>query len=278
MSDQNIFSNGVTPTGGTDNGGGATPPNGQSAQPFADLLGSIKNERGEPKYKDVQTALEALRHSQEYIPTLKQEKEANDAKLAALAAEVERLKNIEQTVAQLTQQQQPQQQQPAPVGVTEDVVATLVNQTLTQREQAAKKAANVNSVVTALTQKLGGEADKEFYKKAEELGMTAEQMNNLAAQSPTAVLKLFGLEGNKVQTSSSLPVQSSVNTAGLQPQQHSYIGRNETTANVGATTQELMAEAANSKQLVEELHKQGLSTYDLTDPKIYKKYFSKNKG
>jgi hypothetical protein len=276
MSDQNIFQ-GTQPTGAPA-GGDATPQPGSSAQPFADLLGSIKNERGEPKYKDVQTALEALRHSQEYIPTLKQEKEATDAKLAALAAEVERLKNIEQSVAQLTQQQQAQRDTPA-AGVTEDAVANLVNQTLTQREIAAKKTANVSSVVAALTQKLGAEADKEFYKKAEELGMTAEQMNNLAAQSPTAVLKLFGLEGTKPQSiPSGSPVQSSVNTAGLQPQQHSYVGRNQTSINVGATTQDLMEETQNSKKLVEELHNQGLSTYDLTDPKIYKKYFGVKKG
>ncbi len=273
MSDQNIFQ-GTQPTGAPA-GGDATPQPGQSIQPFADLLGSIKNERGEPKYKDVQTALEALRHSQEYIPTLKQEKEATDAKLAALAAEVERLKNIEQSISQLTQPQQAAQQPPA-AGVTEEAVANLVNQTLTQREQAAKKAANVNSVVTALTQKLGGEADKEFYKKAEELGMTAEQMNNLAAQSPTAVLKLFGLEGTKSQsTPSGNQQQSSVNTAGLQPQQHSYVGRNQTPSTVGATTAELMAEAANSKKLVEEMHAQGLSVHDLTDPKVYRKYFGK---
>lgn len=275
MSDQNIFS-GTAPTGAPASGD-ATPQPGQPSQPFADLLGSIKNERGEPKYKDVQTALEALRHSQEYIPQLKQEKEATDARIAALAVEVERLKNIEQSVTQLTQQQQATQQTAAQ-GVTEDAVANLVNQTLTQREQAAKKAANVSSVVTALTQKLGGEADKEFYKKAEELGMTAEQMNNLAAQSPTAVLKLFGLEGNKSQSiPSGSTVQSTVNTAGLQPQQHSYVGRNAVTANVGATTADLMAEAQNSKKLVEELHAQGLSTYDLTDPKVYRKHFG-NKG
>lgn len=273
MSDQNIFQ-GTQATAAPD-AADATAATTSTAQPFADLLGLIKNERGEPKYKDVQTALEALRHSQEYIPTLKQEKEATDAKLAALAAEVERLKNIEQSITQLTQQQHDAQKTPA-AGVTEEAVANLVNQTLTQREQAARKAANVSSVVTALTQKLGGEADKEFYKKAEELGMTAEQMNNLAAQSPTAVLKLFGLEGNKPQSTPSIStVQSTVNTAGLQPQQHSYVGRNANTVSVGATTQDLMAETQNSKKLVDELHAQGLSTYDLTDPKTYRKYFGK---
>lgn len=271
MSDQNIFN------AGTQNpapSGDATPQPGQTPQPFADLLGSIKNERGEPKYKDVQTALEALRHSQEFIPQLKQDKEATEARLAALSAEVERLKNIEQSITQLTQQQQAKPPTAAPA-IAEDVVANLVNQTLTQRELAAKKAANINSVTTALTQKLGGEADKEFYKKAEELGMTAEQMNNLAAQSPTAVLKLFGLEGSKPQSIPSSSPQSSVNTAGLQPQQHSYVGRNSNTVSVGATTQDLMAETQNSKKLVDELHAQGLSTYDLTDPKTYRKYFGK---
>ena len=82
MSDQtSIFGNQNAPAPqDQNNGGNSNPPTPSSNDQLANLLTGIKNERGEPKYKDVQTALEALRHSQEYIPTLKQEKEANDAK------------------------------------------------------------------------------------------------------------------------------------------------------------------------------------------------------
>ena len=264
MSEQNIFSENTNPPAGGD----ATPPNDQSNQ-FADLLGSIKNDRGEPKYKDVKTALEALKHSQEYIPSLKEEKERTASELAALKAEVERLKNIEDVVERLSSQQS---QEKPPAGLSEDAVANLVNQTLTKREQAALREANIKGVVARMQQALGAEADKAFYSKAAELGMTAEQINNLAAQSPTAVLKLFGLEGTQ-QPVQSKQVQSSVNTAGLQPHVNSFIGANTKQTNVGATTADLTEEYSNSKKMVEELHAKGMTVYDLTDPKEYRKVF-----
>lgn len=268
MSNANIFSeNNPSPAGGN-----ATPPNDNSNQGFADLLGSIKNDRGEPKYKDVKTALEALKHSQEYIPNLKSEKEKADAEMAALKAEVDRLKNIEEVVNRLSEQNEHNKSTPAPV-LSEDLVANLVNQTLTQREQAAQKAANVKTVVSTLQASLGAEADKAFYTKAQELGMTAEQINNLAAQSPTAVLKLFGLEGNKNQTPPTNSTNTSVNTAGFKPSEQSYIGANQKPANVGATTGELREEFSSAKKMVEELHSKGLTMQDLTDPKEYRKIF-----
>lgn len=252
----------------------ATSTNVQSNQPFADLLGSIKNERGEPKYKDVQTALEALRHSQEFIPQLKQDKEATEAKLNALAVEVERLKNIEQSITQLTQQQQAQQQTTAPASISEEAVANLINQTLSAKEKQALASNNLNTVVSKVQQAFGEDAEKTFYSKATELGMTAEQINSLAAQSPTAVLKLFGIEGKPSNQTSGNPInQGSVNTAGLQPQVNSFISKNSNVAQVGATTAELQAECDNSKKLVEELHSKGMTTADLTDPKTYFKHF-----
>ena len=255
----------------------ATTANPQTVDPFADLLGSIKNERGEPKYKDVQTALEALRHSQEYIPQLKSQKEETDAKLAALAVEVERLKNIEQSVQQLTQQNDRAQGTPAAVGLSADDVANLVNQTLSAKEKQAIASANINAVVSQVQQAFGDKAGELFYTKAEELGMTKEQINNLAAQSPTAVLKLFGLEHKPVQrTGAGAPPAGSINSNALTPAVNTFIGRNKDTMMVGATTADLRAESENSKKLVEELHSKGLTTYDLTDPKQYFKHFGQN--
>ena len=83
MSNENIFNNDSTQNQNS-NDAVANASNGQSDNSFADLLGSIKNERGEPKYKDVQTALDALKHSQDFIPQLKIEKEQLEIKLANL--------------------------------------------------------------------------------------------------------------------------------------------------------------------------------------------------
>lgn len=265
--DANIFQQ--TPAAGA---GNATPANDQSNAAYADLLGSIKNERGEPKYKDVQTALEALRHSQEFIPQLKSDKEKTEQRLAELAAEVERLKNIEQSINQLNLNNQNKQDTSAN-SISADDVASMVNATLTQREIALRNKANLESVVESVQKVFGDKAQETFYGKAKELGMSAEEINSLAAKSPTAVLRLFGIDKVAAPQVTGLPTGSSINTAGLTPNQQTYIGRNASTALVGATTADLQAERENAKKLVEELHSQGLSTADLTDPKVFFKRF-----
>jgi|694.fasta_scaffold01034_59 hypothetical protein len=265
--DANIFSGTPAPAAA------ATLQNDQSNTNYADLLSTIKNERGEVKYKDVATALEALRHSQEFIPQLKSDNEKTAAQLAALSAEVERLKNIEQSVAQLNLQNTAAQGTPA-AQVSPDDVARLVNQTLSQREVETIQRNNLNSVVESVQKAHGDKAQEVFYGKAKELGMSAEQINSLAAQSPTAVLKLFGIDKSAPPQVTGLPnTGSSVNTTGLIPNQETYIGRNKASALVGATTADLQAERENSKKLVEELHSQGLSMSDLSDPKVYAKRF-----
>lgn len=264
--DQNIFSGGDTNT---------TAPVATSSpsDSFADLLGSIKNERGEPKYKDVQTALDALKHSQDFIPQLKTEADAAKREADALRAEVERLKVAQDTLDRLTAERsnQPNNQQVNTLGA--DEVENLVQKALTQREQLQIKKQNTASVVSELQKSFGDEAEKVFYSKAQELGMDAAQINSLAASSPAAVLQLFGLKNSTQIQHVNPSVQTSVNTAGFKPHEQTYVTRNSKTALVGATTSDLRAERENSKKLVEELHNKGLTTYDLTDPKEYFKVF-----
>ena len=267
MSDQNIFESNPP----------VTPPvsNGQSTDAFADLLGSIKNERGEPKYKDINTALDALKHSQEFIPQLRTEKEKLELELANMRKEVERLKTVEETVERLTSQP-PQQNLPPVAGLTEEAVANLVTQTLTARERQVLESANLTKVVSTMKELYGDEAEKTFYSKAEEVGLDRAAINSLASRSPQAVLKLFGV-GEKQAAPSGFPSpsKSTVNTGGYQPQKESFLGRNSKPVILGASSEELLSEQRSSAQLVEELHNNNLSTYDLTDPKVYFKYFGK---
>lgn len=271
MSD-NIFNASSTPADAQVPAGSAPPASDSSVEAYADLLGSIKNERGERKYKDVQAALEALKHSQEFIPQLKADKEANERRLAEVEAENQRLKTLEATLAALQSGNAPVQNTPAPQGVNPDDVASLVNKALTQRENEARRASNLSQVVSAVREVFGADADKQFYQKAQEMGLSQMQVNNLAAESPQAVLNLFGLKRNTSQPYQA-PSQGTVNASSYQTPPQSFIGKNSSTALIGATTSELRQEQDNAKKLVEELHGKGLTTYDLTDPKQYFKIF-----
>jgi hypothetical protein len=250
-----------------------TPPQGnggtQNSDEVATLLQSIKNERGEPKYKTLQDALKALQHSQEFIPVLQQTKTELEQKLALLVPEVEKVKTLEAAVLELTQKQATQVTPAA--GLTEEQVAELVSKTLTKTQQAQVQQTNLTTVANAVKQKYGDKAEEVFYGKAKELGMTVEEFNALAARTPKAVLTLVGAGDAPVQREQRS--STGFNSEGFTPPKDTMIGRNTKPTLIGATNQDLAVESANARKMVEELAEQGLSVNDLTDPKIYNKVF-----
>lgn len=275
MSDQTSIFNGTNPEATPPQNqpqDGSNVPNTSVNQPYADLLLSIKNERGEPKYKSVEDALKGLQNAQQFIPTLQAEKAAADAELARLREEANRIKALEETVKALTTQQPPQAATPAP-GIDESKIAELVNRTLTQNQQEQLAKSNIGAVVNTLQQKFGAEAEKKFYEKASEMGMTVVEMNTLAAKSPKAVLTMLGVTEQAAPSKGITPTTSTVNTSGFQPQQNTFVGRNPKPTLVGATTQDVMQETHNARKMVDELHAQGKSVHDLTDPKQFFKIF-----
>lgn len=270
MSTETIFDSTGQTSDHSNSGGNANTATSQPDTSFAHLLGDIKNEKGEAKYRDLPTALDALKHSQEYIPQLKTENETLKQELQRLREEADRLKIVEESLERLSSKQtQPAQ----PQGLDEKSIADLVTRTLSQREVEAQRSANIQTVVNAMKNSLGENAEREFYSKAAELGMSKEQVNQLSADSPSVVLKLFGVE-QKQGTKSVSPTVSSLNTSGYQQKPDSFVKKNDKNVLIGATSQDLINEARNSKQLVDELHAQGLTTYDLSDPKQFFKHFN----
>lgn len=254
------------PAGG--NGGTA-----QNTDDLATLLGSIRNERGEPKYRTIQDALVALRHSQEYIPNLKNEKETLEQKLNEVLPKLNKVTELERTLTELTQKVNEPVVTTQPAGMTEEQVAALISTTLTKQQQAAIQQTNINTVSTSVKAKFGDKSEEVFYSKARELGLTNEEFNSLAAKTPKAVLKLLGIEDTVAPVNSYQPVR--VNTDGFTPAQDSNIGRNKKPALIGATSQDLLEESARAKKMVDELAEQGLSINDLTNPKMYNKFFAR---
>lgn len=271
--DQSIFGNQTQVTPDTSNSGNSNnPAPSQVNEPFADLLGSIKNEQGQPKYNNPVDALNALKHSQEFIPQLKQENASLRSEIEQLRVQVEKLKAVEGVVERLTSQQN--NGATPPQVLDENAIASYVERTLSKREIEAVQKANVTSVVQTLQSQFGQEAEKAFYGKAQELGMSVQQMNSLAATSPQAVLQLFGVQKRdekKVNVPSAVP--SGTNTAGFQPKQDTYVGRNQKSVTVGATSREVAEELQAARKMVEELHQQGMSVDDLSNPKNYFKVF-----
>lgn len=269
MSDQTSIFNESQPST-TATPGGSTPNPSQQPDELVTLLAQVKNENGEPKYKTVKDALVGLQHAQQFIDTLRTEKRTVEEELNTLRPVATKVSELEKLVQRLTESNTPATSQAAQ-GLSEEDVATLVEKTLTRQQQVQVASANLGKVVEAVKKAHGEKAEEFFYTKAKELGMTNEQVNDLAARTPVAVLKLLGLDATP-----STPQQtttSSVNTTSFSNTTESAIGRNKVKLPVGATHQEIMAEAAEARRMVDEMASKGITIDDLTKPSNYFKYF-----
>ena len=160
---------------------------------------------------------------------------------------------------------------PAPVLDPEEQ-AKLFDRHLDAREQVAARTKNIDAVTSAMAEKFGEKAEEEFYKKGAELNLSQDELNNLAGTSPAAVLALFGTGSTK--TGADVSVGGQPYTPG---QKKEVVERNRGVSVLsGSTSHDVRAEYDKVKGLVSDLHAQGVSVADLTDPKLYRKYFGPN--
>lgn len=103
------------------------------------------------------------------------------------------------------------------LAVSEDSLKSLVEKTLTEREQQATANQNIAAVDQALQDSYGTEAASVVKKKSEELGIGLERMQQLASESPSAFFALIG----EPQKTFKPMTQGSVRTEGLNNQSSS---------------------------------------------------------
>lgn len=233
-------------------------------------LSQIVNEQGAQKYKDLGTALDALKHSQEFIPQLKTDLDRVAQENAKLKEELERLKNIEASLEQISNKKV--ESQPATQHLTEESIQDLVLKALAQKEIQSSREANISKVVNKVKELYGDKSEEAFYGKAKEIGLQPEQINKLAAESPSAVFKLLGIETSTEQRFNA--TKTSLNTAGLPANKDQNISKNTKSIMTGASYHDFVAESQNARQMIDALEKQGMSVSDLTDPKKYFLYLN----
>lgn len=256
----------VTPTG-EQNPDTPAPDNA-----LANLLGNIKNEQGVQKYDSVEKALEGAAHAQTFIGQLTAKTQEQEAELQRLRGQLEGMGSVSDIVSQLQpQQQQPAQEpQPGQPALSAEDVAALVQQQLQQASEQKVQTDNKTKVVNAMTEAFGEKAGEMFYAKAQEKGLTKEMAETLAANSPQAVIDLIIPKAEQFQGS----VSGGLNGSAFQSSPDSKLSRRSGDSIFNfASTSDLMAESKNSADMVAELHAQGLETLDLSNPKVYAKFF-----
>lgn len=220
-----------------------------SPSAFADQLSMIKNETGEQKYTDVPKALDALAHSQAYIPQLKAESESKDAEIARLTEELTKRSSVEDVVSKLTAQQAQPEITPQVSGLDEQGVKQLFNQLTTEQQAVSIASSNEKTVSDSLFSKFGDKTSEVVASKAAELGMSVEGLQKLSQSSPQAALQLFQVQSvsQPTRTMGSVHIPPSGGQGDtLQPPEKSLLR--------GASTKEQIAYLHKVRDLVYKKH------------------------
>lgn len=174
-------------------------PSASTENLFENQLKDIRNENGEQKYGSVDKALEALKHSQQYIPELKTENERLQQELNDAKAKLESTQSVKDILTSPSSEQAV----PTSAGLGEEEVARLVQQQLSQREAQSIAQKNQLAVSEALQAKFGTEVEAEIQKVSQQFGLSKEKIGELSKESPNAVLQLFGEKAGNVPPSTS---------------------------------------------------------------------------
>lgn len=204
----------------------------------AELVGEGK------KYKTVEDALKSVPHAQTHIQTLEQE-------MAQMKAELERRRTAEELLDEIKGGFKQEQGQPPKAEFDPSMIEQTVANLLSRKEAQNTAKINVDLVVNSFTNAYGDKvkAEEAFVRIAQEAGMTVPMLNQLAATSPNAVLKLAGIS-SKPQESAPSKTSSSVNTeAFAKPMQSDLSAK---VPSVGATTKDLVSAWRNAGEKVKQ--------------------------
>lgn len=194
------------------------PTKDQTASPAADALttklASIVNENGEPKYANVETAIDALKHSQEFIPSLKSQMTEQEAEISRLRAQVAKQEGVQEVLERFTKQPQAQQEEqnvtPSATLGQADVESLVQNMFQAQAQQTMAEK-NLAQVQNSLAAQYGDKASDHIASKAAALNTTREALLEMAKTNPTMALTLLG--GSKQPTTA--PSYGGTNTTGF---------------------------------------------------------------
>ena len=154
----------------------------------------------EKKYKTIEDALKSVPNAQAHIDRLEQE--LKDLKTGSdkdeLMNDIERklLEKMQPTVTPVVEAPNTEPTvlaDPAPAAIDLDDVVTRVKSMLNQEQTEKQAVLQQKSVVEAAINAWGGDAEKNLYGRAAEVGMDAQAIDTLAATNPQAALKILGI-------------------------------------------------------------------------------------
>lgn len=185
MTDNTIFADKATETP-------VTQENATTSSPTPTL--SIPTEATEfigegKKYKSVEEALKSVAPAQKHISTL-------EAELAQAREELTKRRTAEELLNEIknTSSNPTTVQTNTSVEADPEVLSQIVEQILDKKTAQATAQSNAKTVIDKFTVAFGEKAEQKFLDIANATGMSVQMLNQLSMQSPSAVLKLAGLD------------------------------------------------------------------------------------
>lgn len=169
------------------------------------------------KYSSLEDALKSIPHAQKHISTLEQENKT-------YKEQIEKVQSMEELLKQMQAQQMTKDEHTTPQVENEGAddllnklssqLDSLLEQKLSLKQQETVHKQNAQAVTSAFKEAYGDKAEQVYKGLSEETGMSIDALNQIAATSPKALLKLAGLSGG---SGANLPTKqsSSINTQAL---------------------------------------------------------------
>lgn len=184
-------------------------------QSYVEALVKARGEQWKDPEVIAKGKLEADNHIKELNEKLKKLEESNASakKLEDLVAQIEKATKSNPTSESNTK-----------TSVSEEDIQSLVEKTLTKKEQESTAKQNLDLVNSQLAESFGDEAVSVVQKKAQELGLSVERMKQLAAEAPSAFLTLIGEKPKqvKVNTEGSIKTEGLGTTSRKDTRNHAY--------------------------------------------------------
>lgn len=152
--------------------------------------------------EQIQAVLKRDQHAQEHIRRLEAEaaeRKARDQELVDRLAHLEQELNKRASLEELLARKASGEQQPDKSGVETkpldvDSVVTKVLQSMEQKTKAERAKANRVAAIEAAKSVYGDSYMQKVGETAKELGMTLQEVDDLAGRSPQAFARVFGLQ------------------------------------------------------------------------------------
>lgn len=199
--------------------------NTQQADPSKDYLSELVGE--DKKFKTPADLARGKYEADQFIARLEREqaelREELNRRLTAedLLKKLEERNNPQQqgnvsTPDPTTSQGEQQSQQTANGGsssqLTEEEIQKLLDSRLTQREKEQRAERNVQTAIAEMQSAWGENARVELHRKANQLGISPEQLEGYARQNPNVFLTLVGLKKEEPQRTVNNPVPPQTST------------------------------------------------------------------